>query len=159
MTSVRCTAPRYLRQISNEPPARKAASACERTPRPYREKPPQFLCPGKASRSRTQVHPCNAVVSVERRRPATLARPARLSSFSLSHSQVFSPPEQQRKNDEPPSIPYTHSRARICAPNSAPSTHFTYFAVDRLRFFPAALPARFRFTLPLALFGDHPYFS
>src|SRR5579872_5947311 len=140
MTSVRCTAPRYLRQISNEPPARKAASACERTPRPYRVKPPQFLCLGKASRSQTQAHPCNTLVRAERRRPATLARPARLSSFSLLHSRGFSPPDQQRKNDESSSIPYTHSRARICAPNSAPSTHFTHFAVDRARFTRAFSP-------------------
>jgi hypothetical protein len=79
---------RYLRHIPSERQVRTVASSSEKISAPYhRVTPPQFLCLGRAIRSRSRVHLCNAVVRVRHQRPATPALACQLSSSSLLRPQ------------------------------------------------------------------------
>src|ERR1700736_1789012 len=104
-TSVPGTTHRYLRQTPSAQQVRKVASSSERISPHYRVTRPQFLCLGKAIRSQSRVHLCNAVVRVRHQRPATPALAAQLSSFFLWRPQrspyATKPPTRQIRT--PPS--------------------------------------------------------
>jgi hypothetical protein len=88
---------RYLRHISSERRVRTVTSSSEKISAPYhRVTPPQFPCLGRAIRSQSRVHLCNAVVRVRHQRPAAPALACPLSSAFLLC------PQRSPLCDEPP---------------------------------------------------------
>ena len=108
-TSVPGTTRRYLLQTPSERQVQTAASSSEKISAPYhRVTRPQFLCLGKAIRSQSRVHLCNAVVRVRHQRPATPALAGQLRSFSLLRPQrsplCSKPPTRQIRTLPQPAL-------------------------------------------------------